>query len=166
MLMYFQIQEKARIFLDMWKNICLSWGIVIPEVSYLLVYRVFNELFLLALLFEICLCERSINLDASSRYTYTVLNVTTHRMEKEALNLSTWCQLELSYITWRNWTWQQTRHNTSISWYPAKRGNGDGFQNRFLTSRHPSLCSNIEWSKVWLITFHKTLPVLRSRGCN
>jgi hypothetical protein len=40
-------------------------GITIPEVSYLRIYRLFNELFLLALLFEICRCERSINLDAS-----------------------------------------------------------------------------------------------------
>jgi hypothetical protein len=119
-----------------------------PVSCYLRIHWIFNKLLLLALLFKVCPYERSKNLDASSRYTYTVLNATTHRMEKGTLNLSTWCQLELSYITWRNWTWQQTRHNTSISWYPAKRGNGDGSQNRFLTPRHPPLCSNMEWSKV------------------
>ena len=147
-LMYVRIQEKAKNVLYIRRNTCLSRRIIILQVSYLLICWVFNKIFLLALLFKICAYERSKNLDASSRYTYTVLNATTHRMEKRALNLSTWCQLVLSYITWRNWTWQQTRHNTSISWYPAKRRNGDGSQNRFLTPRHPPLCSNVEWSKV------------------
>jgi hypothetical protein len=142
-LMYIQIQEKAKNISYIRRNMCLSRRIIILQVSYLRIWWVFKKLFILVLLFKISPCERSKNLDASSRYTYTVLNATTHRMEKGALNLSTWCQLELSYITWRNWTWQQTRHNTSISWYPAKRGNGEGYQNRFLTPRHPPLCSNI-----------------------
>ena len=130
------------------RNMCLPRRIIILLVSYLRICWASNRLFLLALLFKICLYEQSKNLDASSRYTYTVLNVTTHRKEKGALNLSIWCQLEFPYITWRNWTWQQARHNTSISWYPAKRGNGDRSQNRFLTSRHPPLCGNIKWSNV------------------
>ena len=101
-LMYFRIQEKTKNVLYIRRNMCLSRRIIILQVSYLRVCWVFNKLFLLALLFKICLYERSKNLDASSRYTYTVLNATTHRMEKGALNLSIWCQLELPYITWRN----------------------------------------------------------------
>lgn len=102
--MYLRIQEKTKNVLYIRRNMCLSRRIIILQVSYLriLVYSVFNKLFLLALLFKICPYERNKNLDASSRYIYTVLNATTHRMEKGELNLSTWCQLELSYITRRN----------------------------------------------------------------
>ena len=83
-LKYVRIQEKATNVLYIRRNTCLSRRIIILQVSYLHIGWVFNKLFLLALLFKICPYERSKNLDASSRYTYTVLNATTHRMEKGA----------------------------------------------------------------------------------
>jgi hypothetical protein len=83
-LMYIQIQERAKNIPYIRRNMCLSRGIINLQVSYLRICWVFNKLFLLVLLFKICPCERSKNLDASSRYTYTVLNATTHRMEKGA----------------------------------------------------------------------------------